>query len=138
MKKIIKQRRKIKIAIILFIVNCMFISANGQDAQKKIIGNWYSVKSELTNNEMLDEILLIEDKWRNDTTFLYIIKDNKAIFVRFADTTLSNYSLNTDRLMIGKKEFKIEKLSKNKMIVVDTSEEDCCRRYFFNRKENGK
>lgn len=62
MKKIIKQRRKIKIAIILFIVNCLFISANGQDAQKKIIGNWYSVKSELTNNEMLDEILLIEDK----------------------------------------------------------------------------
>ena len=62
MKKIIKQRRKIKIAIILFIVNCMFISANAQDAQKKIIGNWYSVKSELTNNEMLDEILLIEDK----------------------------------------------------------------------------
>jgi len=138
MKKIIKQKSEIKITILLFLVNCVFICAYGQDTQKKIMGNWYSVKSELTNKEMLDETLLFEDKWRNDTTFLSILKENKAIFVRFADTIFSNYSINKNRLMIGQKEFKIEKLSKNRMIIIDTSEEDCCRRYFFNRKENEK
>ncbi len=133
-----KQRKKNRLMFILFLVNGLFIAANGQDIQKRILGNWYSIKADFINEEMLDERLLYEDKWRIDTTFFYFLNGNNMIFISLTDTTYNNYSLNGNKLKIGLKEYKIEKIKKDRMKILDISKKDCCMRYFLKREENGE